>query len=564
MEATPTPPDTDRTPRGRKRVRGTADVLCDSTGRIGALSYLIPATLEVCIGDAVEVPFGQRTSRGLVLGVGDPARATRAVLSVLGPRAAPGEIALARDLARWNFSPFSAIAGRLAPRTRRGNPPYEAGPVKVTEGTGFVGLGRTLEASQTTRRLLACAPGVSQPRLAALEAAEIAAVGQVLILCPTTQDVTLVLAEFVSGAARMDNAPKGADPSAWKAFVDGTLQVAVATRTAALWAAPRLAGIVVVDEDHPGHVEATQPHTNARDVATLRTQRLGASLVLLSSNPSPLALGAKVKIFAVGTPALWPTTRVVNRPSFARNRLDLPGAVRSALIAARQAGVVPVVVASTARSVRRCKGCRMTLTCTECESHSCTHLRGRPCPRCRSTESRLVGWDPERVAKAVGRPAKVVLPHQLRTLRDVGLVIVYDADPFLTAPGLLPDRWAADVFLAAARAAGPAGTVLVVTCEPGAAPYDDLVTRHDLVRFAKRTWNAAKDAQLPPFGRLVTVKVAGPTPPRTTGWPGTVFGPRPVGKDFELLVRCSDADLAALAPCLERLRKRHTTRVSVS
>jgi len=545
-------------------VRDVADVLCDDSGRLGPLSYLIPSDLEVHVGDAVEVPFGKRTTRGMVLGVGNPAKATRAIAKVYGPRAFASEIELARRVAAQNFSTFATIAPRLAPRTKRGNPPLRAGRVSLVKGETFDDFCRPLELSDVPRRLLAVAPLVDQSRLAALEAAAMSAKGQVLVLCPTKKVVEEVLAQFASGAGRMDTSPKEGEDSAWRAFLDGTLKVAVATRSAALWAAPNLVGIIVVDEDHPGHVEAASPHTNARDIATARTLASGAELVLLSPNPSPLALGAKVKIFAVGADRHWPTTELVFRDIRNKNSVELPSVVRSAMVDARGRGEVPVIVAPAASAVRKCRGCRQTLSCEQCGGHSCAHLRQVVCPRCGSDESRVVGWDVERVSRVVGRPTKVILATELHEVTGAGLVVLFDADGLLGAPGLIPDRWATTVLLNAARAAGAGGRVVIVTSEIHAAPFDDLVVKHDIVRSAKRTWAAAKEAGLPPFGRLVTLQVASAGAPRVSGWPGTVYGPRPVGKEFEILVRCSNDDLAELGRCIDRLRKRAKLRVSVS
>lgn len=551
-------------PRLAKLVVGVADVLCDEAGRLGALSYLVPDDLVVRVGDAVEVPFGKRTARGLVLGVGDATKATRPITKVYGPRADEREIALARDVARWNFSTFTTIAPRLAPRTKRGNPPLKAGRVAVAKGESFEDLGRLTEYSEKPRRLYACAPLVDQSRLGALEAAELAREGQVLILCPTKESVGAVLAQFSSGAARMDIAPKTGEASAWKSFLDGSLKVAVATRTAALWAAPHLAGIIVVDESHPGHVEAVMPHTNARDIASLRSERIGAKLILISSNPSPLALGAKAKVLAVGKAEHWPEIEVVVRPSYAKNRPEAPAPVRAALRAARQEGSTPVVVAPAAKAVRICSKCRKARHCAVCEGHSCAHLRGSVCERCGEKDTRLLGWDVARVQSAVGRPARVLGANELHGVHDAKLVVIFDLDPFLEAPGLVPERMASNVIVSACRTAGAGGRLVVVTAEANANVVDDLLVRKDLVRSAKRTWIAAKEAKLPPFGRLVTLRVASASAPRVTGWPGTAWGPRKVGDEYEVLVRCEDSELEELSKHIERLRRRSKVRLSVS
>jgi hypothetical protein len=546
-------------------VRGVADVLVDESGRLGALSYLVPDELEVHVGDAVEVPFGKRTSRGLVLGPGQPAKATRPLTRVYGPRASAGEIDLAREIARRNFSTFEVVAARLAPRTKRGNPPLRPGRVAVRAGDGFDELGRRSEDAVHTRRVLACAPLVDMVRLAALEAAEMSKRGQVLVLCPTKSVVGAVFAEFTGGAGRLDVTPREGEPSAWRAFLDGTLRVGVATRTSALWAAPNLVGIIVVDENHPGHIESVQPHTNARDVAAARTLRSGAELVILSDNPSPGSLGVRAKVHAVGGHEHWPAMVVLERPSIARHAIDLPKGLRGILDEWRSKGVSPLGVTGASEAVARCKTCKSSIWCDECKKSACTHLSSWTCPGCEGNDYRLYGWSAPRVAKALGKGARACAAFDLREHSDEGLVVVYDADAFVGSAELIAGRRLSGVLLAAARAAGRGGQLVVVTSDPSDAVIDDLVVRCDLVRAAKRTWAAARDSELPPFGRLVSLRVKADKPPRIVGWPGKVLGPRSVGDgEFEILVRCGDGDLDEVGRCVDRLRKRAKVRVSVS
>lgn len=554
-----------RRDRHNNSVVGVADVLVDDSGRLGSLSYLVPSGFDVHIGDAVEVPFGTRVARGMVVGSGDASKATRELLAVYGPRADSRDIELARELAELNFSTFANVASRLAPKTKRGNPALDAGEVVLRDGPTLEELGWPEAAGEVSRTLLACAPGVDHTWLAAREAERLARLGgEVLILCPTKQQCAQVAKCFVSGAARLDVVPKKGDPSPWRGFAEGTVRVAVATRTAALWSSNNLVGIIVVDEEHPGHVEAVQPHTHARDVASARSLQRGINLSITTTNPSPAALGSKVKMFAVGRDVHWPEMHMITRPRGSWNSLELPGELKAALGDPKFAGTTPVVVAGSARAVRTCSSCRARRWCELCADHSCAHITKSVCERCGSNESRLSGWDCARVAKAIGARGRAVAPSELHDLKNAGLVVLFDADALARVPGLIEERYVAGVLLSAARAAGASGSVVVVSSHGDLSTFDDLVVRKDLVRYARRTWALAKEAKLPPFGRLVTMRVAGSSAPRLTNWPGVVYGPRRVDGEYEVLVRCEHNELAQVRACVDRLRRRYKVRVSVS
>lgn len=554
------------------QVLGVADVLCDETGRLGALSYIVPEDLTVRLGDAVHVPFGTRELHGVVIGLGRPERATREVIRVYGKRAAEAEISLAAALAKRHYSDLVAIATRLSPRSGRGHGPLDAGDVVLAP---LPRLTYPKLADSVTRRFLVRAPLVDPSVLAAHEAERLAAASpsaQVLVLCPTVELVDAVCARFVSGAARVDTKM---EKGAWRGFAEGSVKVAVGTRAAALYSASDLAGIVVVEEDHPGHLEAMQPYTNARDVAAARSSVLGIPLVLVGSNPTPAGLGAKVKAVPVGTKGDWPRMRLVDRSEFAPDSRLVPPPLAAMISRAAKSGVKPLVLSQSRKATRRCTRCGLERPCTECTSSTCRHQEQAPCTRCESTAVRMIGWDAKRLSQLLGNevealPAKDLveyahaqsqLPPGEQTPR---LVVVFDVDAALSSPSLAPEALASHLLLTAARAAGRGGQVAVLTSDPSHPLLQDLCQQRDQLAAAKRSWDAAKDAGLPPFGRLVTVRTGQESAPRTASWPGTVYGPRRAGSEWEVLVKLDDPDLEALRPHLERLRRGGKVRVTVA
>ena len=540
------------------------NVLVDRSGRVGELSYLVGDGLELFVGAGVIVPYGKRTGTGIVTGPGDPTKATRPVSSFTGVRSGEMELSIAKTLAQRHFSDFRTIASRLSPMHNLDAEGVSGRLVKLIDGDGFSELGRDPDDDAIKRRLALCEPLVDWVRLAALEAEAMSARGQVLVLCPTKEMVGAVLSQFQSGADRLDEVPGPADYSAWRGFVEGTLSVGVATRSAALWHAKNLAGIVVVAEGHPGHVEARQPYTNARDVAGERARASGCELVLLGSNASTGGLGQAGKVRVVGGGQHWPECLLVERARKTRYDLELSEVVIEALARWRAKGVSPLIVVKGGSARRQCRGCRSGIVCSVCGDYECFHPESQKCPKCGSTRSVVFGWDARRTAKAAGSKVRVVSAEKLSKERDAGLVVVVDGDQFLGGNEIVVGRRAADLVLDAARAAG-AGGELIVVANSGAAVFADLVGRRDLVGWARRVWGGMKEMGLPPFGRLVRLRVASAHAPRLTGWPGKVFGPRSLSdSEYEVIVQCSDSDMVMLGVCIDRLRKRLKVRVSVS
>ena len=548
---------------------GAVDVLCDSTGPLGALSYLVPDRLTVARGDAVEVPFGKSTRRGVVVGPASSSKATRHITSCFGPRVAPAELDLAERIAEEQFSSFAKIAPRLAPASRRGNPPTPPEPLQLVEGLSASSLQYPNADDIVRNRLLLRAPLVSSADLAAVEAHRLACGsvdGQVLVLCPSKKSVTAVTRRFVSGAARLDRVPGPADPSPWKGFVSGVLRVAVGTRSAALWSAKNLAGIVVVDEDHPGHQERQLPHTHARDVAVARSRLLGCCLTLISAHPSTKALGAGVKVRAVGSSADWPAVVLVDRDRFDPRQALFAPPLRAAVSAS---ATVPVVVAPARSQHRRCVSCGTDRACGVCDEPFCRCPPDGVCSVCSDPKVVWRGLGPQRVQalfkERLGVDVRVVGFSELSRIRNAGLVIVLDVDAALKSSSFIPGSFAAALLMEAARAAGRDGTLVVGTQTASHPVLVHLLKMRDQGRQARADWAEAKTQGLPPFGKLVEIHLSRKKMP-TLGLPaGRVLGPVLCGvNEWEAMVLVSAEDLPKLRSPVERLRRAGRVRVSVT
>lgn len=533
------------------------DVLVDDSGRVGPLAYLVPDGLTVTAGDAVTVPFGRQQRHGLVLGpAAAPERATKRILLRLGQRADPADIVVAVELAEFHFATLTQTAARLSPRRERNSTPLDPGQVRLSGADDRFAV----PPPATRNRLLLRPPLVSAASLAAREAQRLAADGQVLILSPTTALLEATLAEFSSGAARLDSRARA---GAWNGWRSGTVQVGVGTRSAALYSAANLAGIIVVEEEHPGHVESSLPYTHARDVALRRADAHAAALTLISANPSASGIGSKLKVVALPESSrLWPTLTVVDRSSLSPDQRRVPPQLRR-LLRAASADLEVIALAEKRQARRICRGCSDPQPCARCTDSGCTHPAAEPCTRCGKYGVSWVGWDAARLRQALPA-ANPVTFTELQALAPTGrLVVILDVDGLLRAPSLEPVHAAASVLLRCAEAAGPSGTLAVCTSDP-THPVLRMLASRDQVALAKIVYQQARSGALPPFGHLVTVRCGRERPPSTRSWPGMVHGPRRRGNEWEILVQVDSTQLAELRPTLEKLRGRGKTRVWVS
>jgi primosomal protein N' len=509
--------------------------------------------MEIYIGDAVRVPFGTKEKYGMVVGPGNDALATRPVLERFGTRTGENEIALAFEISCEHFVPFSTVAQRLAPKTRRGNPPLSMKDPVLRPGASADDLG-LMSDFNPPRRILALAPSLDPVRVAALEAQRLSKNGQVLVLCPTKQLVEKVLEEFIEGVARMDVVPKENEVSPWRGFLEGSLKIAISTRTSALWPAYDLSGIIVLDENHPGHIESTQPHTNARDLASRRTSALGADLVLISSVPSGQALASRSKLISVGSKNDWPSVKVCSRSDLEPSLRMSPPVALAAVSSARSSKNQAFVVAPTGASKFRCKSCKQVY---ESAQKSCT--------RCGGLVSSS-GFSPDRV-KSLFTKATVLTIQELFSARPRpgSTVVIFDTDSLESAHDKFPSQTAASVLYAAARLAGVNGTVVLCLNDQPSNTAVDLLLRKDFRRHSKRVWAEAKALGLPPFTKMVECRFKRSTAPKPPKVEGRVLGPRRLEDgEWEIVILLQRSSLESLAPWVDRARKSGKARIVVS
>jgi primosomal protein N' len=530
------------------------DVLVDDTGRLGPLAYIVPDGIVVQPGDAVTVPFGKSQRHGLVLGpAATPEKATRGILLRLGERVDPLDMSLAFSLAEKHFAAPYQVAARLSPAAGRNSAPIDPGPLRLVARPKDLSL--PVPPRNWRERTYLRPPCADPARIGALEALRLSAGGQVLVVCPTVALVERTLAEFESGAARLDSKARA---GAWNGWRSGSVAVGIGTRASALYSASTLAGIVVLEEEHPGHLESSLPYTHSRDVARLRASAHSIPLTLVSASPTASGMhGSKVLTIPSAT-SLWPRVRLYDKNDIHPSMRQIP----PALLAAVGKSTIPVVALCETRQSRRvCVRCGDARPCVSCSSF-CKHPELTPCPRCSSKGIRWSGFDAARIRQTLVGAEPLTLAELSALPPASRTVVVLSGDALLSLPGLAPLHGSASSFTRLAEAAGPGGSLLIPTSYPDHPVLRALAGR-DLTPVLREVWSSARAEGMPPFGHLVTVRLGWKRPPRTSDWPGTVLGPRRVAGEWEVLVQVSSADLPLLRSHLEAVRRRGKVRITL-
>jgi primosomal protein N' (replication factor Y) len=326
----------------------------------------------------------------------------------------------------------------------------------------------------------------------------------------------------------------------------GTVDVVVGTRAAALLGLARAGSICVVDEPNdahradPGH-EGLSVHV--RDVALERARLEGTAVFFLSPYPS-------LKLYAAGVrrrerlrelppsqPGRWPAARIVDmRGSGVALSSTLLDACRrcaarggSTGVVLKRLGYATVVSCSHCGTIKRCPNCdaplamhgrRGPLACTRC-GHS---EKPGPCARCGSDRVRPTGLGVERIREelsdALGSRAGLITadeqehadapvvvgtaPHMLD--REWDAVMLPDVDAFLAESGIGAVERSFRLLYGAAEAAR--GLLLVQTRLPDHYALRAGV-RGDYESFAMAELPRLRSLGYPPFGHVASLTFEG-------------------------------------------------------
>jgi primosomal protein N' (replication factor Y) len=371
------------------------------------------------------------------------------------------------------------------------------------------------------------------------------------------------LAVFHSGLG------EGERYDAWRAAARGEIDVVIGVRSAVFAPLDRL-GLLIVDEEHDASYKQGEGFRyHARDLALLRGQMEGATVLLGSATPAlttfQRALDGQLTRLALpervaGRPlpavtlvnlADFPNSGAISPPLHEALEQTLAAGGQSLLLLNRR-GYAPFLLCHECGASCRCPNCEITLTysrverairCHYCDFH---HVPPDLCPRCggmqllpegvgteRLEEQLLAAFPQARIARmdrdtttrkgAHGRlvgamnagACDILLGTQMiakgHDFGAVTLVGVINADAALNLPDF---RSAERVFSLLSQVAGRAGRaerlgrVLIQTYAPEHYALE-LVARHDFHGFAAVELPQRQALGYPPFGYLVNLVLAG-------------------------------------------------------
>ena len=330
----------------------------------------------------------------------------------------------------------------------------------------------------------------------------------------------------------------------YRAARDGTVDVVVGTRTAALLGLARPGSICVVDEPNDAHRAGHEGlPVHVRDVALERARLEGAAVFFLSPFPSLKLYAAEVRRrehvreLPASRPGRWPAVRIVDmRGSGAALGSTLIEACRRCVgrggragLVLRRLGYASAVSCSHCGTMKLCPNCDLPLVlqgrsgpllCTRCAYRE----RPGPCSACGSDRVRPTGLGVERVRDELSgvlgmhvglitaderdhTEAPIVVGTAPRILdEDRDAVILPDADAFLGANGIGAAEKAFRLFYRAAESAS--GLLLVQTRLPEHYALRAGV-RGDYDAFAEAELPRLRSLAYPPFGHVASLTFGG-------------------------------------------------------
>jgi len=401
----------------------------------------------------------------------------------------------------------------------------------------------------------------------------VAAGGQVLVLVPeitlAPQTVARFLGRFGDRVAVLHSQlGAGERFDTWRRLQAGDYDVVVGTRSAVFAPLPRLALVVVDEEQETAYKQPHPPRYHAREVAVERARRAKAPALLGTATPSVEALwnvrrgawqGLRLSQRVAGRPL--PEVRVVDmrreppRSVFGQPLLE---ALRAhldrgdqVLLYVNRRGYAACVVCRECGHTPRCPRCAVSLTfhltSRTLRCHYCGRVVRAPstCPSCGGVQLRPYGPGTQRVEEAVrqlfphvpvvradrdtlsrkGAHARLVDALRRGEVRvvvgtqvvakgldfpEVGLVGVVAADVALSLPDFRAAERTLQQLVQVAGRAGRGdrpGEVVVQTYQPD-HPAVRAAASHDVVGFYETEWEERRRLGYPPFASLVHVVVA--------------------------------------------------------
>jgi len=570
--------------------------------RHALFDYWVPAGLCVDRGTVVRVHFARRALIGVVVEVGEATDVAHDKLQPLGEivagvRVPPELLAQGEFVARYYQEPLGQVLAQMVPPQGTGKSPAHPRRVTLAAATEPCATAAALPAANADQERAATAViathGTFAPTLLqgitgsgktevylAAAAAAIGAGGQVLLLVPEinlTPQLAARIAAALPGRRTVilhSRLAAGERRRAWAAAAQGEADLVLGTRLAVFVPLPRLALVVVDEEQDPSYKQQDGVRYHGRDVAIWRARHARVPIVLGSATPSLETLvraqrgdyGWQTLPRRAVTPARLPAI------AFAPNRDEggiegmgapLVAAIETRLARSEQSlvfinrrGFAPSLLCAACGWQAGCPRCSVRLVvhrdARELRCHHCGHAERLPraCPECGNVDLLPLGHGTQRLAAALAArfpAARIVRIDRDSTqkkgafaaMRDdihagevdilVGTQMLAKGHDFprLTLVGVLgadnalysadfraTERLAALLFQVTGRAgrADLPGEVIVQTDFPAHALYRALA-RNDYDGFAVTLLAERRVTGLPPFGHLALLTAESPRRP---------------------------------------------------
>jgi primosomal protein N' (replication factor Y) len=536
-------------------------------------AYIIPPELaDLCRpGALVQVPFGSRAKRGIVVEIGDETDLDPSRLKPLSEVVSREPVLSAHglELARWMADYYLCPIGEAVAAQLPG---------------GVAGVGRKPRDPSGAEPGEIPAPA-KLPRRFSLTSAQARAVSELRDALGAARFGVFLL-HGVTGRLHSYLTAKERRQS-WEQTRRGAFDVVVGARSAVFAPLPDLR-LVVVDEEHePAYKQSEQLRYHGRDVAIMRARMLGVVCVLGSATPSleSFANATRGKFQLLSLPE-----RIDNRPLptveiVDQNRSDdgeaKPGKTRRAtpaLLTPRLGGLIEAARARDeqvllflnrrghSRTVE-CEACGYSASCPHCDltltfhsasgkflCHYCefSEPARSACPQCTGSLFRYRGSGTQRIERELIKLLPEARVHRLDSdsarrrgaSRDilesfgrgqgeilVGTQLVAKGHDFagVTLVGVLnadtalhiPDFRASErTFQLLTQVAGRAGRgtrpghVVLQTHHPEHAALLAAL-QHDYAAFAQSELMVRRSANYPPWSHLISFLVSGPREDRT-------------------------------------------------
>jgi len=535
----------------------------------------------------------------------------------------PAPHAALQRLVEQGFLTVTEIERRRDPLAGAAVPPHTEIPLNSAQAEALEAIGEAITEAGFKPFLLHGVTGSGKTEVYLRAIATALARGrQALLLVPeiglTPQLVARFRSWFQKQPVRLAVFHSGLNDGerydAWRSTAAGEIDVVIGVRSAIFAPLDRL-GLIIVDEEHDASYKQGEGFRyHARDLALLRGQMQGATVVLGSATPAlttfQRAADGQLTCLqlperAAGRPL--PEVTLVNLVEFpGAGPLSPPllealaatlGSGEQALLLLNRRGYAPFLLCHECGASCRCPNCEITLTYSKVERalrcHYCDFHQQPPdtCPRCGGQQLLPEGVGTERLEETLAEAfpqARIARMDRDTTSRKgahgrlvegmnagafdiligtqmiakghdfgaVTLVGVLNAD----APLNLPDfRSAERVFALLSQVAGRAGRgerpgkVLIQTFAPEHYALE-LVARHDYHGFAAVELAQRRALGYPPFGHLINLVLAGNDERQVTAAAGNLAAQ--LAKDGDAV------EVLGPAPCLLRkLRGRSRTQI---